>query len=196
MSLDRPSGDPSPADAAANLALAETLRERGEPLLEALESHSRPAREHSLAAAAFAFAAAAELGLARERCEVVREATVLHEVGQVYATGAPLYGALQEESYRLARGAEIPSEVCEWLLRARENFDGSGAEGLAGEQIPIESRLIRTACAFQLAVSEPEGDQAGLAPTHAIDHLAMRAGSELDPRVAAALIAVVQRAAG
>jgi HD-GYP domain-containing protein (c-di-GMP phosphodiesterase class II) len=185
MSSDPPSDAPSPAP---DSDPAGTLRIRGEPLLEALASRSQPARDHSDSVAAYAFAAAVELGLDREVCELTREAARLHEIGQVYAVHQEELGSLQEEAARLARGAGVSGEICGWLLRTRERFDGAGLEGLAGEAIPIQSRLIRAACALQVALAES-------GPGDAAERLGSQAGTELDPHVVEALVAVVARAA-
>src|SRR5262245_16915228 len=155
----------------ADLGLAARLETLGAPLLVALEHHSKGAREHAEATASYAFATAVELGFVRTRSEVLRETAVLHEVGQVYVPAAALaeaesgpdepgteaLEALYEASYWLARGAGIPELICGWLLRTREHYDGSGPEGLMGEAIPIESRIIRAACVCQTALAEPVG---------------------------------------
>jgi HD-GYP domain-containing protein (c-di-GMP phosphodiesterase class II) len=206
MSSDRPSGAPS-HQPEPQLGLAALLRIRGLPLLEALERHVPGAREHAEATASYAFAIAAELGFDRERCGVARETAQLHEVGQVYvpvpvlqkpaversSEERELFESQYEAAYRLARGAGIPENACGWLLRLRERFDGSGPEGLAGEEIPIESRMTRTACVGQTALAAP-----GIDDPHrnALSELTGQAGAELDPRTVAALAAVLDRAVG
>ena len=171
MSSDRPSDGPSAAP----------------ELLDALASHSQRARDHGDSTATYVFAIAAELGLSRDECERVREAARLHEVGLVYSANDDL-GTHQEETYRLVRGAGVDDTVSGWLLRTRERFDGRGPEGLAADAIPIESRLIRVACAFHAALLEP-----GSSPETAIAGLGLQAGAELDPQVVAALAAVLRR---
>jgi HD-GYP domain-containing protein (c-di-GMP phosphodiesterase class II) len=189
------------------LSLAALLQTRGAPLVEALEHHSRGAREHAEATASYAFATAVEVGFGRAQSEAVREAAMLHEAGQVCVPAAVLAKAESERDeteaeaveahyeagYRLARGAGIPEHVCGWLLRVRERYDGGGPERLAGEVIPIESRIIRAACQCQTMLTLPE---AGDLPAHrrAIEQLSARAGAELDPSVVAALIAILERA--
>ena len=206
MSSDRQSDGPS---AAAEPDVAERVRIRGEPLLEALERHLPGARAHADSTATYAFAAAAELGFDRDRCELAREAVRLHGVGQVYVSPAVLqtpaakrgmrerreFDAHYEAGYRLARGAGIPEEACDWLLRQRESFDGSGPEGLAGEAIPVESRLMRATCAFHAAVTDPAPESE--APhLRGVERIKQQSGTELDPVVITALVAVVVRAAG
>ena len=189
------------------LGLAAVLQTRGAPLVEALERHSKGAREHTEATASYAFATAVDLGFGRAESEAVREAAMLHEVGQVYVPAEALaeaererdeaeaeaFAAYYEASYWLARRAEIPEHVCDWLLRVRERYDGAGPEGLAGEAIPIESRIIRAACVCQTAVEGPVG--AGRqARGRAVEELNARAGGQLDPRVVMALVTVIERA--
>lgn len=194
MSSDRPSGDPSPAaERGADAADPALVRSRGEPLLEALQQQSPLARDHAESTAAYAFAAAVELGLERRACELVREAARLHEVGQVYAGEPGSLGSHQEETYRLAHGAAIDEEVCGWLLHARERFDGAGPGGMAGAAIPVESRVIRAACDFQRALADPAPDDARPPDRRALDRIQAHAGSELDPAVVEALAAVLSR---
>jgi HD-GYP domain-containing protein (c-di-GMP phosphodiesterase class II) len=139
MSSDRPNVAPS---SPAEPALEALLRERGAPLLEALERHLPGAREHADGTASYAFVAAVAIGFDRTQCGVAREAARLHEIGLVYV---PLETLLRPDSarddadkaaveshfeagYRLARGAGLPDVACGWLLRARERFDGGGPE--------------------------------------------------------------------
>jgi HD-GYP domain-containing protein (c-di-GMP phosphodiesterase class II) len=214
MSSDRPSGDPSPSPdrtepgprEAADLAAL--LRARGGPLVDALERHLPGSREHAVATASYAFAAAAGLGFDRAQCDVAREAAMLHDVGLIYVPAATAtkpprardhaeaatWARHYEAAYQLARGAGIPEHACSWLLRVRENYDSSGPEEIGGERIPIESRLIRAACACQTALSSAPAGEPPLRV--AIKDLAGRAGGELDPRVVASLISMLERAAG
>jgi HD-GYP domain-containing protein (c-di-GMP phosphodiesterase class II) len=210
MSSDPPSDVPSPRPeqrgSRDELDLANLLRLRGGPLVEALELHLPGSREHSEATASYAFAAAVGLGFDRSQSEVAREAAMLHEVGLIYvpaaiaakpagerdAVEAETWAGHYEAGYRLARGAGIPEHVCGWLLRVRERYDGGGPESFAADAIPIESRLIRAACVCQKALSAP----AGKAPLPAaVETLTSLAGGELDPRVVAALTTILGRAA-
>ena len=206
MSSELPAevGSPAPED------LAALTRERGAPLLEALERHSPGAREHAEATASYAFVVAAELGHSRARCELGRETARLHEIGLVYVPQAVLERPLTElgpqdaaaiegqaeAGFRLARGAGVPEQVCGWLLRARERYDGSGPGGLAAAAIPIESRICRAACACAGLLAE-EGEEAPIAARAARTRnaLAAAAGRELDPAVVEALGGALDRIA-
>ncbi len=227
MSSDRPSGARSseperaapppgaevhqPGNADNVVGLATLVKARGSELLNALQRHLPSARDHADGTAAYAFAAAVELGSERDQAESVREAARLHEVGNVYVPAAilakppaeltPEDRALLDSRFasgaELARGAGIPDRVCEWIGAIGERFDGSGPAGLAGERIPIESRIVRVACACDTALAAPA--PGGASPSErrriAVHALRAAAGSELDPRVTAALAAMLERAA-
>jgi HD-GYP domain-containing protein (c-di-GMP phosphodiesterase class II) len=198
MSWDPPSDAPSskPEEAPASV-----VAERGAPLLEALDGHLPGARRHADATAAYAFAAAVELNFERPSAEIVREAGRLHDVGLVYVPasilGRPADGLDEAEralldshleaAYRLCRGAGIDEVVCGWILHTRERYDGAGPEGLRGSEIPMEARIIRTACAGDLLLDR-SGAEATAQALRAAD------GSELDPVVSDAVITVLERA--
>jgi HD-GYP domain-containing protein (c-di-GMP phosphodiesterase class II) len=210
MSSDRPSDGRSrrPDGGAAAEEAAALVRARGAPLIEAVEQHLPGAQEHAEGTGAYTFVAAVELGFDRGACQLAAEAAKLHEVGLVYvpaavaaktpeerdAGEAEAFAGHFEAGYRLAHGAGIPEHVCGWLLRQREPFDGGGPEGLAGDRIPIEARMIRAACLCQtaLATRGPGDEPPGLDRARAV--LDAAAGSELDPSVVAALTAVLRRA--
>jgi HD-GYP domain-containing protein (c-di-GMP phosphodiesterase class II) len=229
MSSDPPSGarssEPEPTGAPAGaevhrpgnadneLSLAARVKARGSELLDALERHLPSSREHADGTAAYAFAAAVELDMERDKAEAVRETARLHEVGNVYVPAevlakpsgelTPEERALLDSRFasgaELARGAGIPDQACEWIGAIRERFDGSGPAGLAGARIPIESRIVRVACACDTALAAPAPTPGGASPDErrriAIHALRAAAGSELDPRVTAALAAMLERAA-
>ena len=208
MSSDPPSGAPS---SGPEPTLAARVKAGGLELLEALESHLPGARGHADGTAAYAFAAAVELDLERDHAEAVRETARLHDVGSVYLPAELLAkpaGELTAEEQalldsrfargaELARGAGIPERACEWIGVIRERFDGGGPAGLAGEGIPIESRIVRVACACDTALAAPA--LGGASPDErrrsAVAALRAAAGTELDPHVTGALEAMLERAA-
>jgi len=214
MSSERLSGAPSPPPegdspaAEVDLGLVSLVRARGAPLLDALERHLPGSREHAAATASYAFATAVELGNDRRSSELIRETAKLHEIGKVYVSATVLarqpgertadervqLEGHSEAAYRLARGAGIPDKVCGWILHVRERFDGDGPRGLAGAEIPLESRIARAACACHRGFSaRPETGAASQRCRDAVGALRAAAGTELDPQVVAALAAALDR---
>jgi HD-GYP domain-containing protein (c-di-GMP phosphodiesterase class II) len=216
MSSQPPSDAPSPAtDPAAGpgrgiLSEATETRLRGEPLLDGLEQHLPGSRRHADATAAYAFAVAVEIGLGREECELIRETARLHEVGKLYLPEwmlAEPAGQLSDSERRqldshealgqkVALGAGVPEQACAWILHCRERFDGEGAGGLAGEGIPLASRIIRVSCSYETLLRQQPAGAPDEARHAALAWLRAAGGVELDPALVEALARVVQRAAG
>jgi HD-GYP domain-containing protein (c-di-GMP phosphodiesterase class II) len=210
MSSDRQSASPSSGadEPPAEPGLAELVRLRGAPLLEALEAHSPGSRDHAEATGAHTFAAAVGIGLEHAVAELCREAAKLHDVGMVYMpvsvmqTPFESWGAAEREVFdahyeagaRLALGAGIPDDVCGWLLQIRERFDGLGPEGLAGDAIALPARLARAACAWDtLLASAQRRETLDERRSDAITRLRGAAGRELDPQIVDALVTAVAR---
>lgn len=214
MSLPHPNDAPSPEPAeGVNADVAALTRERGAPLLEGLEERIPGSREHADGTASWALAIAVELGLEPERCLAVREAARLHEIGNLY-TDAELLAKLPDQlsdddarrveahaeaGGRLAEGAGVPSAPCIWIRHSRERFDGSGVpDGLYGGAIPIESRIIRAACAFETSLHRIEHapERPKRPSSTALAELQAAAGTELDPATVEALVRILARASG
>lgn len=207
MSSPPHSDVPSPAP---ELSEATETRLRGELLVDGLEQHIPGSRQHADATAAYSFAVAVEIGLDRSQCELIRETARLHDVGKLYLPAWMLAeppGQLSASEraqlhshealgHKVALGAGVPEGACAWILHCRERFDGEGPGGLAGEGIPLASRIIRVACSYdallpqQPAATPDEGRHAALA------WLRASGGAELDPTLVEALARVLQRAAG
>lgn len=211
MSSDPPSAGHSPEAERpdSDLELAALVRERGEPLLEALEAHLPGALDHAEASGSYAFAAAVVgLGMTRGQGELCRETARLHDIGMVYVPGAiartpfaelsdeqrATFDAHYEAGARLALGAGIPDDVCGWLLQIRERYDGQGPEGLGDDAIPVASRVARAACACDLSLAAPQaGESLEARRAWAVTALRGAAGRELDPEAVRALVDVLER---
>jgi HD-GYP domain-containing protein (c-di-GMP phosphodiesterase class II) len=212
MNSDPQSASPSSAadEPPADPELAELVRLRGAPLLEALDAHQPGSRDHAEATGAYAFAVAVEIGLDRGAAELCRETAKLHDVGMVYVSATVMqtpfdaWDAEQREQFdahyeagaRLALGAGIPEDVCNWLLQIRERFDGHGPEGLSEDAIPVASRLARAACACDTLLAAPaSGEDVAGRHDSAAARLEDAAGRELDPAIVARLVASIRSGA-
>jgi HD-GYP domain-containing protein (c-di-GMP phosphodiesterase class II) len=204
MSSDPPNASPSfTAEPPSDPALADLVRRRGAPLLEALDSHLPGSQDHAEATGSYAFAAAVGMGLDRAAAELCRETARLHDVGMVYVPAEvtqtafdawseeqrEVFDAHYEAGARLALGAGIPDDVCGWLLQIRERFDGLGPERVAGEAIPVAARVTRAACACDtLLASAASGQDLLVRRESAATRLEEAAGRELDPAVVTVLL--------
>jgi HD-GYP domain-containing protein (c-di-GMP phosphodiesterase class II) len=80
-----------------------------------------------------------------------------------------------------------------WVRHHDERFDGRGyPDGLAGTDIPLESRIILVADAFEaMTFDRPYRKAPGEAV--AVEELRKHAGTQFDPEVVAALCRVLDR---
>jgi putative nucleotidyltransferase with HDIG domain len=126
-------------------------------------------------------------------------AALLHDVGKISTPDSILLkpAALTEEERAVVRlhserGARLlgavpeMEEVAAGVRHHHENYDGTGyPEGLAGEQIPLASRIIHVADAYD-AMTSPRPFRDALDHERAVRALTEGAGSQFDPEVVAA----------
>jgi HD-GYP domain-containing protein (c-di-GMP phosphodiesterase class II) len=157
-------------------------------------SHSRGVVELSLGVAD-------KLDLDLRQRRDVEFAALLHDVGKIAVPKEIVSkdGPLDEEEWRIMRrhtieGEEmlnrvggVLSEVGRIVRSSHEHYDGSGyPDGLAGEQIPIEARVVTCCDAFS-AMTTTRPYRKAMSFEAAIAELRACAGTQFDPRVAEAL---------
>ena len=160
---------------------------------------------HVSEVAALAEAVGERLGLSEQRLHNLRQTAELHDVGKMAIPDEVLDkpGPLSEDEWRLIRehtliGERIVSaapalgEVAKLVRATHEWFDGAGyPDGLAGERIPLEARIVCAADAF-CAMTQPRPYRTARSTEGALEELRRCAGSQFDPKVAEALISVVR----
>lgn len=141
------------------------------------------------------------MGLDEKDVQHVRAAALLHDVGKVAIPDEVLSHpeALDDDGWRLVREHPAIGErlletmagmgaVARMVRHHHESFDGTGyPDGLAGEQIPIGSRIV-LACDAYHAMTTERPYRAALSHDAAIDQLLDGAGSQFDPDVVQALL--------
>lgn len=134
------------------------LREQLAVMVRAIEARDPYTSGHSRRVAILSRTIAVDLGLRSDLVEEVANAALLHDVGKIHAEFAPLLqkeGRLSEDEWELmkthsARGFELVSMFSRFhgtvdlaVLHHHERWDGKGyPAGLAGEAIPLASRII------------------------------------------------------
>jgi diguanylate cyclase (GGDEF)-like protein len=150
-----------------------------------------------------------ELGFSPEEVGRIRLAGLLHDVGKIGIPDAILkkpaeltakeYEQMKTHSllgYDIVQAADMPIEAL-WVLHHHERIDGRGyPDGLAGQDIPLQSRIIHVADAFEAMTSDrPYRTAPG--QRFAVEELRRNVDSQFDARVVAALLRVLDdRAAG
>src|SRR5262249_27044318 len=145
-----------------------------------------------------------ELGLRPERVAQLRLAGLLHDVGTIGVSEDVLQksGPLDDHETDLVRGhvrlghaivssAGHPIEA-EWILHHHERPDGTGYPmGLEGEQIPLESRILLAADAFE-AITTDRPYRGARSEEEALAELEARVGTQFDAACVAALARVIR----
>ena len=169
-------------------------------LAQAVDTRIAVPDEHSTAVARYAAVIAQEMGWDGSDLALLRMAAMLHDVGKVGIPDSILRksGPLTEEEFdqmRLApiTGAELVGRVeglgaiVPWIYHAHEHIDGSGyPEGLRGDAIPLASRIIAVADAFD-AMTTNRPYRAAMSREDALSELHRCTGSQFDGDCVAAL---------
>jgi len=194
-----PDLEPNISTAAAedNLRDTQTL---ANALARAVDAKGSYTRSHSQTVSQLVVLIAAELNLDAARLARIRLAGLLHDVGKIGVPDAILskpgkltddeYARMQAHSvlgYEIVSAADLPTEAT-WVRHHHERYDGRGyPDGLAGEAIPLESRIIFVADAFE-AMSSDRPYRKAPGEEYALAELRRHAGTQFDQHIVDALI--------
>ena len=176
-------------------------------LLEALAVHEPDLHARLAGAGALAVEVASSLGLRRDELEELERAAQLHDLGKVAVPDEILQkpGPLDEREWAFVRQHTIVGErilraspalrsVASIVRSSHENWDGTGyPDALAGEDIPLGSRIIH-ACNAYVGMISTQPYRAALSFDEALEELARMVGTQLDPTVVRVLVAHVRDA--
>lgn len=179
-----------------------------EVLAETIELNDSGMRGHARRVAFYAAMIADRLNLSVEDQERVRFAAFLHDLGKV---GVPTdlmlrpAGLTAEEraiveqhavtGARLLEPLELPRAIPAAIRHHHERWDGSGyPDGLAGEEIPLISRVIAVADAFD-AMSSQRPYRDALPRSVVVDEFERFSGSQFDPLIAKEFLAILEATA-
>jgi putative nucleotidyltransferase with HDIG domain len=163
---------------------------------------------HSKATGEWARRLATALGLSAEATAFVELCAVLHDIGKISTPDAILFkeGPLTGDEWDVMRdhaaaGARVLSGIpslqrCAMIVRAHhERWDGRGyPDGLAGTNVPFEARLVAVADAFHAMISDRPYRKA-MPPRRALEILKGGAGTQWDPQIVDAMVALFDRSA-
>src|SRR5438132_7818648 len=187
------------------LELEKTYLATIEALAAALDAKDRHTEAHSRETAALSLAVGRKLGLKGEALRFLEYGALLHDIGKIGVPGYVLNkpGPLDEEEMAMMRehpviGERIVASVpflapVRPVVRAEhERWDGGGyPDGLSGENIPVEARIIHACDAFQ-AMSSDRAYRRALPRAQILSELRSQSGRQFDPQVVTALLAVVE----
>lgn len=144
------------------------------------------------------------LGLSNAETETIAIAAILRDISKIGIPDAVLQDAGELDADEVAdmqRHVEIGaailarvpylSEVARIVRHHHERFDGTGyPDHLAGEAIPLGSRILAVVDAYETMTSE-RPDREAFTPWVAVNELRADAGSDLDPKIVEAFVNIL-----
>ncbi len=139
---------------------------------------------------------ALKLGLPQSEIDEIEVFAMLHDIGKVGIDDRILNkpGRLTEEEwtimkkhpeigYRIAKASPELEVVAEYILAHHERWDGKGyPKGLAGEDIPLPSRIIAIADTYD-AMTEDRVYRKALSEEEAVREIIANSGKQFDPQI-------------
>lgn len=173
-------------------------------ILAAVDARDAYTGQHSLAVVEYAVATAEQLGLAAVEIANARQVALLHDIGKLAMPDAILNkpGPLTPEEWTVMRRHPIESErivralpglrhLAAAIRGEHERWDGKGyPDGIAGEAIPLASRITLVCDAYHAMVSDRPYRRA-LPTDEARERLAAGIGTQFCPTAANALLAIL-----
>ena len=175
-------------------------------LAAAVEARDPYTEKHSERMADYAVATARELELSIARRDVIRYATILHDIGKIGVSDRVLGkqdGLTPKEWAKIKAHpgigkdilAQITSlkEASQLIYHHHERYDGKGyPDKLKGEDIPIGARIIAVVDVYDAMTSKRPYRPAS-SSKEAIDELRRKAGTQFDSKVVEAFLKVLNR---
>ncbi len=180
-----------------------------EALASALEAKDAYTAAHSRSLVRNAEAVARKLGLDEQEIENIRLGAIFHDIGKIAVPDrilnkpGPLTDAERREmeqhtviGERILQPVEFLRDVLPIVRHEHERWDGKGyPDGLAGEEIPLGARIILVCDAYD-AMTSDRPYRPALPAEVARQELARNAGTQFDPQVVSAFLAVLDEREG
>jgi putative nucleotidyltransferase with HDIG domain len=165
-------------------------------VLQTLSMRDAMTARHSTAVARYSREVAEMLGLDEREQDLIHTAALLHDIGKFILPDSVLFADRKltgeeweliklhpEQGAKLVERIEGYGPVAEIVMHHHERFSGGGyPTGIAGEEIPLGSRIISAADTYDVMTSrdsyrKPVSSEAALAELRRV------AGTQLDPQV-------------
>lgn len=174
-------------------------------IVKALEYYDVATVGHSARVTRYALKIAERLNLSAETTRRIYWAGYIHDIGKIFVRQDILNkpARLTDAEYELVKlhsvkGEELISNIEELediakIIRFHhERWDGKGyPEGLSGEDIPLEARILAVADAFDAMTSERPYKRA-LTIKEAIEELKRCSGTQFEPRIVDVMVSILE----
>lgn len=165
-------------------------------IMNSLFEKSERELEHSKRVSEFCFMIANHLGFDQNEVNKIKTAGLLHDIGKISIDEKILNKSDKlsheewvemkkhsESGWRILSSVKEFSEIAECIVSHHEMWDGKGyPNGLKGKEIPIESRIISIADAFD-AMTSTRTYRKGMSQKQAIDELRKFSGIQFDHEI-------------
>jgi HD-GYP domain-containing protein (c-di-GMP phosphodiesterase class II) len=172
-------------------------------LANALDARDRHTAGHSSRVSQFSCDLAAALALPPYQLERIRIGALLHDIGKIGVADAVLQkpGALTKEEFdqvkehpvigkRILEGVSGFAPFLNTVELHHENWDGTGyPKGLAGEEIPVDARIVHVADAYD-AMTSDRAYRKGMSHERAVSILIECSGTMFEPRAVDAFVRI------
>jgi putative nucleotidyltransferase with HDIG domain len=167
-------------------------------LANALDSRDTYTSNHSENVAKYAVEIARRMGLSDEKCQIIHEGGLLHDIGKIGIPENILTkpDMLTNEEYDLIKshpkiGYDIIKHVSNFkgngvldvVLYHHERYDGSGyPKGLKGEDIPLNARIVAIADSFD-AMTSKRVYRTEQSLSYSLNEILNNKGTQFDPEL-------------
>jgi putative nucleotidyltransferase with HDIG domain len=174
-------------------------------VMQTLSMRDAMTARHSAAVARYAREVARLLGLSEHEQDLIHTAALLHDIGKFIFPDSILLADRKltdeewetvklhpEQGAKLVRRIEGYGPVADIIISHHERIDGKGyPHGIAGEEIPLGSRIISVADTYDVMTSR-DSYRRPVSSEAAIVELRRVAGSQLDPVVVEQFVEMVE----
>jgi putative nucleotidyltransferase with HDIG domain len=165
-------------------------------LVEAIDAKDPYTRGHSDRVRRMSLEIASQLGFTEERLEVLEYGALLHDIGKIGIKDEILRkpGALSPEEHqaiqehpligvKILEGVEFFKDKILMIRNHHEHFDGRGyPDGLVGEAIPLEARIIAVPDAFD-AMASLRPHRSAMPLEDILSEMEKFKGKQFDPKI-------------
>jgi putative nucleotidyltransferase with HDIG domain len=172
-------------------------------LVAALDAREHETGDHSQRVVRYTLAIARRLGVPAAELPDLGRGALLHDIGKIGVPDAILLkpGPLSPDEwavmrkhpqigFNILRSIDFLARPAEMVLSHQERFDGSGyPRGLAGDRIPLSSRIFGLADTFD-AMTSNRPYRSLVSPEVARAEIERNVGTQFDPACAAAFLSL------